>query len=235
MEGTITPRYLLSQFDSAQDDSGIPVVDTGWFYADLYVKLLATRAALYTKLNDLDPTVVNKYMQQTLGCVKLREAHLHTCPCAPPPECTWFEADIPVPIGQLISVSGIGMQIHNVSHYTYCEWNNFKYVLQSRNPAERTRGYYTEKNNKLYIISKKHEEVISVSAVWYDPVEAQRQYGCDAKGMCKPFLDFDFYLPPEYVELVMAATLDVVLGNKKLARFDIKNDAIAYSPSFAPK
>lgn len=232
---TITPRYLLSQFDGAQDDAGIPVVDTGWFYADIYVKLLATRAALYMKLQEMDPTTVSKYMQQTLGCIKLREAPTHSCPCAPPPECTWFEADIPTPIGQLISVSGIGMQLREVTHYTYCEWNHFKYVLQSRNIAERTRGYYCERNNKLLLLSQRHEEVISASAVWYDPVEAQRQYGCDAKSMCDPFMDFDFYLPPEYVQMVLAATLDVQLGNKKVAKFDIKNDAISYTQAYAPQ
>lgn len=222
----ITCRYVLAQFDGAQDEAGVPVVDTGWFYADLYVKLLASRAALYLKLHEMDPTVANKYMQQTLGCIKLKEAPLHSCPCAPPPDCTWFEADIPTPIGQIISVSGIGMQLHDITHYTYCEWNHFKYVLQARNPAERTRGYYTEKNNKLYLISSKHEEVISIGAVWYDPIEAQRQYGCDAKGLCLPFLDFDFYLPPEYVQMVVAATLEVQLGNKKVAKFDFKNDAV---------
>lgn len=225
----------MSQFDGAQDNSGIPVADTGWFYADLYVKLLQTRAALYMKLQEMDPTVVNKYMQQTLGCIKLHEAPLHTCPCAPPPSCTWFVADIPVPVGQIVSVSGIGMQLHSVTHYTYCEWNHFKYILKSRNPAERTRGYYTERNGKLYLISQKHEEVISVAAVWFDPVEAARDFGCDAVGHCKPFLDFDLYIPPEYAQMVIAATLDVQLGNKKLARFDIKNDAIAYSPSYAPQ
>ena len=34
MAGTVTGRYVLSQFDGAQDNSGIPVADTGWFYAD---------------------------------------------------------------------------------------------------------------------------------------------------------------------------------------------------------
>lgn len=228
-------RYLLSQFDSAQDDAGIPVTDTGWYYADLYVKLLATRAALYTKLHDMDPYTVNKYMQQTLGCVELNEAYLHECPCAPPPKCTWFVGNIPTPIGPLLSVNGVGMNLHSIPHYTYCEWTNFKYVLKSRNIAERERGYYTEKNGKLYIISPNHEKVISVSGVWYDPVEAQRSFGCDAKGNCAPFLDFDFYIPPEYAQMVVAATMDVQMGLKKVARFDVKNDALSYSSSQGPQ
>lgn len=224
----------MSQTDGVQDDSGIPVVDTGWFYADLYVKLLASRAALYAKLAQLNPHSVSKYMQQTLGCIQLQEAPLHACPCAPPPKCTWFAADIPTPVGDLISVTGIGMDINQLTHYTYMEWSNFKYALKSRYKAERDRGYYTLKNGKLYLITQKHEAVISVAAVWYDPIEAVRAFGCDKQGACLPFMDFDIYIPPEYAQMVLAAALDVQLGHKKVARFDIKNDAIAYSPSQAP-
>lgn len=227
VEGTITPRYILAQLENwPQDEAGVPVVDTGWFGAALYVQVLATRAALYMALNKQDPSKVSKYMQQTLGCIKLREAPLHTCPCAPPPDCTWFEANIPAPVGPIITVTGIGMQLHDLTHYTYMEWSHMKYVVKARNKAERERGYYTEKNNKLYLISKKHESVISVGMVAYDPVEAQRNYGCDAKGHCAPFLDFDFYIPPEYVEAVIAATMEVVTGMRKVAKFDFKNDAI---------
>ena len=227
MEGRITLRYALAQMENwPQDEAGVPVVDTGWFNSALYPVILDTRAALYTKLHNESPEQENVYMTQTLGCIELKEAPLHTCPCAPPPKCTWFEADIPVHVGKLITVTGIGMQLHDLTHYTFVEWTNMKYVLKARYEAERTRGYYTEKNGKLYLITMKHERLLSIRGVFYDPIEAQRSYGCDKKGSCAPFMDFEIFVAPEHLQIVMAASLEVVTGMRKVAKFDFKNDAI---------
>ncbi len=218
---------MLAQLENwPQDQSGVPVVDTGWFPAALYVQILAARAALAQKLLEIDPGTVNKYMQQTLDGIALREASIHSYPCAPPSECTWFEGDLPAPVGRLVAVTGIGMQLADLTHYTYREWTELKYTFKSRYEGERTRGYYTEMNNKIFVVSKKHEEVIRPAGIFYDPVEAERSYKCTGPETCKRFLDYPLYIAPEHVQLILSAVIEFVSGARRVTKYDFKNDAI---------
>lgn len=226
-EGIITPRYLISLIENwPQDESGVPVTDTGWFNSSIYVQILAARAALVDHLYKKDPATISRYMQYTIGCIQLEEEAVENCPCTPPSGCTWFAADIPTPIGGLTAVTGIGGNLKELIHYTFRPWETIKYNVSAIISGERERAFYTEKNNRIFLISKGHEEVVSTAATWYDPVEAQRWPNCQKVDPCKNFLDYDLYIPPEYAQAVVAAALDVITGMRKTAKFDNRNDAL---------
>lgn len=227
MEGVITPRYLTGLLELwPQDEAGSPVVDTGWFSAGMFVNILAARAALAGHLKKTDPSQISKYMEYTMGCVRLEEERVENCPCAPPSGCTWFAADIPTPIGDITSVAGIGGNLKQLKNYTYRDWKQMKFTLEAIIPAERERGYYTERNNRLFLISKGHEEFVSVAANWYDPVEVQRWPSCNTVDPCKPFMDYNLYIPSEYADAVLKAAFEVMTGMRRIAKFDSKNDGI---------
>jgi hypothetical protein len=224
---TITPRRLLNQFDWLQDQSGVPVTDTGWFYAQIYDELLMSRSAAAFQLMKTDPEHPPVDMIQTLGCVELTEAAVEECPCAPPSGCTWWKTDIlPPPVGEYHSVTGIGGNLEQLTHYQYRDWTQVKYSLNSRIEAERFRPYYTRRNNRVYVIQRQQVQRIAISSIFYDPVEVQRYRQCAGEAEpCRPFMDYDFYISPELEQIVVSAAAAAITGFRNVAPSDTSNNA----------
>lgn len=222
-----TARQVLATFENfVSDVSGLPISDTGWFNAAIYESFLSARATLVRAEHEKDSAASNKYVLQNLGCLELEEVRTEECPCAPPSGCTWFRTTLPIPlpIGELHSVTSIGGNLQKLKHYTYRDWHTIKFSLQARNEAERTRGYYTIKNSYIYLASPK-VHAVSISGVFYDPVETQRHPQCGVSSTCQPFLDYPIYIDPAHYQALLISTYQLISGMKAKAPLDTKNNA----------
>lgn len=221
-----TTRKVIGQFHNwCLDLSGLPVSDHGWWGGAIYDQFLASRATDILEEKIKDPTSPNKFVQQTIGCVLLEEARVEECPCAPPSGCTWYRTKltIPIPIGDLISVTSIGGNLEHLEHFTYRDWVAIKYSLNARVEAERYRGYYCIRNNYLYVISKKKVNAVAISGTFYDPVEVQRT-NCQGTDYCFPFLDYSLFIDPGKYQKLLASTRQLIGGMAGKLPHDTSNN-----------
>lgn len=220
-----TAREFLSTFESfCYDRAGASPADVGIVNAAVYEALLSARASLIRA--EKDRTSVNEYVLQNIGCLEMEEVTTEECPCAPPSGCTWFRTvrPIPLPVDELHSVTSIGGNLQKLKHYTFRAWHLIKFSLYARSEAERTRGYYSIKNNYLYLTSP-HVKAVSISGIFYDPVETQRHPQCGKPfSTCSPFLDYSIYVDPSHTEALLANTYQLIRGLMGQTPFDNKND-----------
>ncbi len=230
MAGTLKVNHILAQFENwAQDATGLSAADNGWFPASIYEQFLASRATDILEVLTKEKSTVNKFVQQTLGCIEFEETPVEECPCAPPSGCTWFKSSRPLPniIGDMIAVTAIGGNLEKLEHYTYCDWQAVKFRLNSRIPAERTRGYYCIRNHHIYILVKSKIRALSIAAIFYDPVEAQRYPLCgQVPSRCNSFVDdYDLYIDPGKYQKLLATTFQLITGMRNGAVLDTTNNA----------
>lgn len=223
-----TAREILSHFDAPQDLAGTPVDETGWLAAAVYEKVLVSRAAAITEEIQATPHEVSLWSEQTIGCIEMEEVPIEECPCAPPSGCKWFRTiiDVPEPIGDFKAVSGIGGNLGKLKSYSYRDWTAIKYSQAARLEAERSLSYYTKKNKRIYIAGEGHGEPISITGIFFDPIEVQRLPACGGKvNDCKPFLDYEMYIDPTILNSVLGATVKSLVGERSVAKFDNTNNA----------
>lgn len=226
-----TTREVIAQYESWSSDlTGLSVADAEWFPAAIYEQFIAARATDILEELLKDASTPNKFVQQTIGCVALERVRVEECPCAPPSGCTWLRTTLPIPvvIGDIISVSGIGGNLEMLQSYTYRDWQTVKFSLESRLPAERTRGYFCIRNNYLYVIQKTSPtlKALAIAALFYDPVEVQRFPQCSLTfDRCKPFLDYPLYIDPAKYQKLLASTFQLATGMKRGALLDTTNNA----------
>lgn len=226
MSGQPTVREFLANFENwCIDLTGAPPADNGYYSGAIYESFLSARATLVQAEQIKDLSSLNKFVVQNVGCIKLQEVRVEECPCAPPSGCTWFRTEIPIPlpIGDLHSVTSIGGNLEELQHFTYRPWHTIKFSLNARNPAERTRGYYTVKNNYLYVVSSQIKAV-SLSGVFFDPVETQRHPQCEPFSDCLPFLDFPIYIDPAHLQTIVISTFQLISGMRANAPLDTRNN-----------
>lgn len=215
MSNSISSRDVVGVFNSwSKDPTGMSVSDSGWFAGAVFEQFLAARAMDISEDMKLDKSTVNKFTQQYLGCEELEEVPTESCPCPPPSECTWrVTKELPIPIGQLISVTGLGGNLEELETYTYRDWYAIKYSLNAIIEAERGRGYYTIKNGQLYLYGRDNLKAVAISGVFYDPVETARRPSCgEVFSDCEPFLDYNLYIDPAKYQKLLANTFQLIKG-----------------------
>lgn len=224
----MTARECLSQFDIPQDLAGTSVEDTGWLLAAIYEQVLISRSFVIAQEREVSPHDVSAWSEQTIGCLEMEEVPIEECPCAPPSGCKWFRTivDVPDPIGDFKAVTGIGGNLGKIKLYTYRDWFTIKYSLDARLEAERDRSYYTKKNRKIYVAGEGHGEPISITGIFYDPIEVQRLPACGGKvDDCKPFLDYEIFIDPTILNTVLGGAIKTLIGEKSVAKYDNTNNA----------
>lgn len=227
--GNITVNEMLSQFENwSQDKSGLSAADNGWFPGAIYGQFLAARASDILEEWRRDPTTVNKFVQQTIGCIEFEEVRVEECPCAPPSGCTWYRSTLPVPsiIGEVIALTAIGGNLQKLQHFQYTDWTDVKWRLMSRIPAERTLGRYCLRNDYVYIIQANKIRAAAMAAMFYDPVEVQRFPVCGkAPDRCNSFIEYGLFIDPGKYQKLIATTYQAMVGLGARGLFDATNNA----------
>jgi hypothetical protein len=222
-----TLREFVAPLESLpQDKSMSPPSEGAWLLSAIYDQILLVRSAAIQEIED--PFGTAKFSEQTIGCLEMEEVPTEECPCAPPSGCKWFRTilDVPEPILDYKAVTSIGGNLGNLTIYTYRDWYQIQFSLHARLEAERERPYYTKKNRKIYVAGKGHGEPISVTSIFYDPIEVQRLPLCGGIiDDCKPFLDYPIYIDPSLKNAIIGGVVKQMIGFRSPAGHDTTTNA----------
>lgn len=199
----------------------------------VYEALRSSRALLLNQKQQANQAI-NLANYQRIGCVKLKEADVVECPCAPKSGCSFLKTvpEIPIPIGQYYSVTSIDGSIN----YSYVPWDRFKYKINDRYSSTNNSAYFTTQNTKegikIYVYNDIHKEVVSITGIFSDPLKIYSFEDCDGKvdrcfnPLLKPF-PIDPELLPQVYESALQLLAPVAPNADKL-----QNDSEdTYSPT----
>lgn len=192
----------------------------------VYEALRASRAMLiYQKAKARDTLNLQNY--QTISCIPLKEVPLAECPCAPKSGCSFLitEVDIPTPIGEFYSVSSIDGTIN----YSYVPWDRFQYKLNDRYASTSGGAFFTTKNTKngvrLYLYNDIHKELVSITAIFGDPIKIYQYPKCDGgKELCPTPLEYPFPIDPDLLPSVYQMASDMLRPRSETAD-KVNNDS----------
>lgn len=222
----ITAREVLAAFESWPQDISSAPTSEGWLLGAMYDQVLLARAAVIVETDD--PFGTAKWAEQTIGCFLMEEVPIEECPCAPPSGCKWFRTiiDVPEPVIDYKAVTGIGGSLADLTIYTYKDWYSIQYAFHARLEAERERSYYTKKNKRIYVAGKGHGEPLSITSIFYDPIEVQRLPTCgETLDDCKPFLDYPIYIDPTLKTAIIGGAIRNMIGMRSPAGHDTTTNA----------
>lgn len=169
--------------------------------------LLQTRSSVLQAAMDSGMRL-SKENEQVLDCVSLQKVDQAECPCLPPSGCVWLRTIEPIPSDILIrAVTGVVTSGDN-PRFEYIEWDQFQYIPTARMKSVREGKYYTLRDTgeglHMYLYEQ-NLEAISISGVWYNPMEAAAYPRCgtrDQQAVCNP-LDVKFHTDSKFISRII--------------------------------
>lgn len=208
---------------------GVQSDDTRLSEMHIYNKLITTRNKLiYQKLNKRQK--INQWSYQDLPCIELIKAPVHECACLPNIGCSVLRSKYKIP--KIISnidrhliqsVSSLdGSVIFSESTFEtqkYAKGNKFTSAVSD---------YYI-RNGYLYITLDKSLEVITLTAIFENPEEAENfpsycQDGFCPDCQCMSMQEKDFYIDSELIDTMIEITVQELVEVFSQMREDITND-----------
>lgn len=160
---------------------------------------------------------ISQWSYITLPCVKLIKAPVHECPCLPPAGCIIYRTEEQIPEiltnydAHLIdSVSSIDGE----TIFSEISWSEKKYKNSSKYTATKPDFYI--RNRYFYITQRKGATVISVTAMFVDPIEAAAfksfcDTDCEDCQDCESPLDKEFPADADQLQkIIMMASAEAV-------------------------
>ena len=205
---------------------GSPSDDTRLSNRLIYSKLRSLRIkAIEQKLNKKQ--VVSQWCYQPIF-VEMQEVSKHECPELVSETCKVLRSKRAIP---QIFTNMVRLQVQSVTSldgsqsYTETSWENIKYK-QGRKYTKDIPEYYF-RNGYLYITDKKVLGVISLTALFNDPIEAKNFSDNCGKipTMCTSYLDYDFAVDGKLEEVIITMCKDELLGDFS-GRDDRQNNAV---------
>lgn len=182
----------------------------------IYNKLLTVRSKLISQEYKKKQRI-SSFNFQTLPCVELIKVPSHDCPCVPPIGCSIVRSKykLPKPLsglnGHIItSVSSIDRKIKidevNINELKYLKGN--KYTTK--------RANYFIHNNYLYLTIPTKIQIVSVTGLFEDPIEANNFLSyCNensTKKPCKDYLNTDFPIDMDMVDTLIEMSLNELIS-----------------------
>lgn len=193
----------------------------------IYNKLLSVRARVVSQ-EAKKKQKISQFNYQTIFCVELIKIPAHECPCIPPLGCDILRSKYPLPkplsglSGNLIeSVTSIDRRIK----IDEMAMNAVRSQKGNKYTAEKTN--YFIQNKHIYIITPTKIEVVSITALFEDPLEVAKYIGyCDCTDCkkCIDFLEETFPLDNDLVDAVIELSLNELLSIFSQAQEDATNN-----------
>ncbi len=176
---------------------------------------------------------INQWNYQTLSCVELIEVAPHECDCLPS-GCKILRTKykLPKPINDfnthlIQSVTSIDGSLI----YYETTWENLLFEKGNRY-VKQMAGYYI-RNEYLYTRYNKGQELISITGLFEDPVEAaQYPSACGKKDdcvdcvECPDFFEMDFPIDGKYIETIVQISFNELINIFNSSKNDITNNSI---------
>jgi len=174
-----------------------------------------------------------------LPCVDLVKTDMVECPCAPASGCKFFKSKYPLPdmingLPKTVSLIKTDGSQKNYGIFTFVEWENFEFKINSRIKAQATQPYYTIKKFDfkpyLYVYANVEEygnlKAVTVAADFTDVIEVANFPICGkkVKKECNP-LDLEFVIGKELESKVFEETFQALYNYKNFTiGQDLLND-----------
>jgi len=231
MAENYTHRHALEQWKHYAIDQAGYVADENPYSNKSVIRAIQEVRANEIKLALKQGEDLSEFMVQVLPCVEVCELDRNECPCAPASGCYWLKSVCELPrYCKMISVTGIVANGEN-PRFTFIKWDRFQYIPISRNKSMRNGLYWTIKDTGgdgpyLYLYGSRFLEMVSISAIWEDPMEVEAFPKCgeeNLEALCNP-LDVDFYTDAWLRDIILNKTWQKLLPIRTAAGFDGLND-----------
>lgn len=225
-----THRHALEQWKHYAVDRSGYISDENPYSNMSIVRALQDVRATEIKIALKTDLEMSEFMVQTLGCVEVEEMDRSECPCAPASGCYWLKVTNPIPVYcRITSVTGTVASGTN-PRFTFMKWDRFQYIPKSRSKATREGLYWTIRNTgkgpQMYLYGNRNLELISISAIWEDPMAVEAYKGCESEDLeakCNP-LDVSFYTDSWMRDVIISKTWQKLLPVRSAASGDMLND-----------
>ena len=196
----------------------------------IYNKLITTRAKLLVQRANKKQRI-SQWNYQTLPCVALEKVPVHDCPCLPPIGCDIYRTKYPLPkpltslnttlIQSVLSLDGSlsfdEILMHNVKNKKGSKYTKYK-------------PDYFIKNEYLYLILVRGIDLITITALFQDPVEAYQypsycEEDCEDCQDCESPLDKEFPIDSELVDTLISLAVQELIIMFSQAKEDTLNNS----------
>lgn len=214
------------------DRSGFESRSNGWSDKALLEQFLLIRSTILKQLM-VSGAEIGEQSIQNLPCVKLDEAPISTCPCAPASGCTWYRSINTIPkYLKLISIN----TIDGGEGFSFVEWDKIKYRTKYSRSKKATKNFYTirtiDGESYLYIMSDRMLQLVSLTAIFEDPycpIEfpkcAEEPTSTDLTKICNPW-DTPFLMDSALISQVFTIAWQTLPQLRATAGPDMFNDMV---------
>lgn len=162
---------------------------------------------------------------QELPCVELEEVSSSLCDCIPF-NCTVKRSKYPIPV--LLQI-GTNIAVKRVSSVDgkviFSETSLEKLDRLKGNRYTTNNPFFYIRDNYLYIENRKGIDVISVEAIFTDPVEVYLYPSyCDSSDDCTSILEKRFPIDSSLIETVIRSTVYELVSSFTKVKEDTTND-----------
>jgi hypothetical protein len=191
---------------------GVNSDDSRLMSRHIYNKLLTVRARLISQ-EAKKKQRISQWNYQTIPCVELIKVSTHDCPCIPPIGCEILRSKykLPEPLsglsGSLIqSVTSIDRSI-KIDEITFNAINS-----QKGNKYTSKKINYFIHNNYLYISTFTKIQIVSITALFEDPIDAKKFIGmCDTECIdcnnCIDYLEENFPIDNDLIDAMIELSM----------------------------
>lgn len=197
---------------------GVHSDDTRLSSRHIYNKLISSRAkVLSQKLGR--KSKISDWSYDNIDCIELIEANPYECPCLPPLGCKILRSKYPIPkvvTGRLYNGINSVTSVDGSIIFSYVTWKEKKYRKGNKYTANKPD--YFIRNDYLYITVKQPLKIISISALFVDPIEVKEYKNyCNDKDCidcdkCFFAEDLDFNLDENLIDSVIQLTVEEILN-----------------------
>lgn len=226
-----TVRHVINAFRHyAEDRSGRTNDDLSmpnllvYYYLNMYRQTESAKLA-----RNLGAIGMGAGTVHTIPCMELEKLDVIDSPFVPPTGCYFLKSKYPLPVmmdGLPITVTTVAPDCKNcdgeIREFTYVEWQNFQYKVNSRIHGQSGELYYTVKNegniSHLYIYTNSRFDMLKAAAISLIPknpldIISYPKCGEGVKVPCS-YLDDQFIIDPEIEAAVFENALRSLLTIK---------------------
>lgn len=201
-------------------NKGVENLDTRLSNRYIYSRLRTVREVLLSQ-EVKKKQAISEWSYQTIPCFPMVVAPSHDCPCVPSEGCVILKSECPLPavftdndkhiIQSVNKITGTGANFLDVQ-FDETTWMRVKY--QAGRKFAKTKAEFYIHNGYLYITHNKTLKLLSVVALFNDPLEAA--LACSFCNETKPnpclsYLDYDIHIDGKLEKALIDLTAEEII------------------------
>lgn len=181
----------------------------------IYNKIVTVRAKLISQ-EAKKKQKISAWNYQTIPCIELIKVNTHECPCIPPIGCQILRSKFKLPM-PLSGLSGdLIKSVHTIDRSIKIDEMSVTAIkYQKGNKYSRAKITYFIENEFLYISTPANLKVVSMTALFEDPLEVNKYQGlcddCKECTQCMDYLEQEFPIDNDLVDTLIEMSFNEVV------------------------